>query len=162
VAATAAATAAAHRPAHGGRPAPPRAHVDLDILKAIAWCRIGGRHFRPSSDAAFGRAKRLGLLAQDNVWRATPQGEGVLIAAGLLKGAAAPERVTIHVLWATSQRYPRPQFVAAWPDGLVECWRESYEEQRAEAERFFTDFGDEEWEFWTTIEHLDAPAEAGA
>jgi hypothetical protein len=151
-----------HRPAHGGRPAPRSGSVDSDLLKAIAWCRIGGMRFRPSTDRAFHRAKQLGLLAQDPCWRATARGEGVLIAARLLKGDPAPERAVIHVLWASSPRYTRPQFIRAWSDGFADMRAEQFEDQRAETEREWQDSADwalagGPWEFWTTIEYLDAP-----
>lgn len=66
----------------------------------------------------------------------------------------------IHVLWAVSARYQRPQFVAAWSDGLVESWHEWYEEKRAEAEEEFRSFGDESdgpWTFWATALDLELP-----
>lgn len=148
------------RPSHGGYPTPAQARsIDGDLLKAIAWCRVGGRTLGwPADDRAYGRAESLGLLRHHPTWHATPQGEGVLIAAGLLAGAPAPEQSTVHVLWASCQRYRRPQFVAAWSDGLADSWPDLYESQRAEAEQFFRDFGDDAgWTFWTTIEDLDAP-----
>jgi hypothetical protein len=152
--------ALAHRPAHGGHPATQATGVDADLVAAIAWCRLDGQALgRPKDDGAFGRALALGLLAQDPCWRATERGEGVLLAAGLLKGEREPEQKTIHVLWASCERYSLPQFVAAWSDGLVECWSETYQRQRAEAETFFRCFGDEDygWTFWTTVEELATP-----
>lgn len=148
------------RPAHGGYPpTAPRLEVEPDLAAAIAWCRLGGRALgRPGADDSYHRAKALGLLAQDDVWRATERGEGVLVALGLLRGQPAPERVTVHVLWATCATYPRPQFVAAWSDGLVDAWAESYRELREKAEREFEEWGDVRgWTFWTTAEHLDVP-----
>jgi hypothetical protein len=61
-----------------------------DLIQAVAYCRLGKA--RPVDDRAFEQAKRMGLLAQDPTWRATPQGEGALIAAGLMEGKPAPER----------------------------------------------------------------------
>jgi hypothetical protein len=141
-----------------------REPIDEGVVRAVAWCRLGsGRTPRPwPTDEHFHQAEALGFLRHDPTWHATPEGEGVLIAAGLLDGSPAPELATIHVLWATCPRYPRPQFVAAWSDGLVECWVETYNEQREEAERFYRDFGDgdEGWTFWTTVEEMPLPAGA--
>jgi hypothetical protein len=150
------------RPVHGGYPpAAQRLELDRGLVAALAWCRLGSsRTPRPwPTDADFYRAEALGFLRHHPTWHATAEGEGVLIAAGLLSGKPAPEQITVHVLWATCERYRRPQFVAAWSDGLVDAWSETYRDQRAEAERQFAEWGDErDWTFWTTVEHLDAPA----
>lgn len=141
--------------------------LDRDLVAALAWCRLGGQKLgRPADDAAFGRAKGLGLLAQDPVWRATARGEGVLIALGLLNGAPAPDLATVCVCWAASERFPGAQFVAAFPDGLADCWTETYKSQLADAQRWFADFGDVSvdgpWRFWTTVETIERPREPDA
>jgi hypothetical protein len=128
-----------------------------DVLTAVRYCARGGE--RPSSTAAFELAKRNGLLAQDPVWRATERGMGALVGAGLLAGEPAPVFARLHVLWAASDRYP-PQFVAAWPDGLVEAMPEEYEDRRREAEEWYAGFGDEPLTFWTTLEELPLPSGA--
>jgi hypothetical protein len=134
----------------------PIAPLSVDLVNAVAHCRIGGQ--RPVNNAAFAEAKALGLLAQDDVWRATEQGEGMLIALGLLNGKPQPERALTVCLWAQCEPYKRPQFVTAWSDGLDDCYPESAGELRVAAEREFAAFGDEtDWEFWTTREHLDLP-----
>lgn len=69
--------------------------------------------------------------------------------------------VVVHLLWATSDRYKTPQFVAAWSDGMVEGYCEMYYEKRAEAIEEFSTFGDASdgpWSFWSTVEHIDMPA----
>lgn len=73
---------------------------DPEIVKAIHWCRLG--RVRPDDEGAFHRAKQLGLLAQDDVWRATERGEGVLIALGLLDGARP--RHPGRVCWRCGRR----------------------------------------------------------
>jgi hypothetical protein len=50
--------------------------VTEGIIDALHWCRLG--RVRPKDDADFHRAKELGLLAQDPIWRTTPAGECVL------------------------------------------------------------------------------------
>jgi hypothetical protein len=54
-------------------------YSDEEILDALHWCRLG--RVRPERDGAFHEAKRLGLLAQDDVWRTTIAGEVMLAAA---------------------------------------------------------------------------------
>lgn len=61
-------------------------HLDDSIVQALAWTRrVGGCG---SSDLphgeAFHRAEELGLLAHDPIWRTTREGDGVLVAVGLL------------------------------------------------------------------------------
>lgn len=67
----------------------------------------------------------------------------------------------IHVLWGRSDRFPDPQFIAAWPDGLVEAWTDWYYELRAKAIQDFLDFDEppdaEPWTFWMTSESLARP-----
>lgn len=137
-----------------------RFEIDPEIVKVIAWCRIGGLRYRPVDDTAAHRAKALGLLAQDSTWRATEKGEGVLIVLGLLDGQPAPERACVKMLWARSSRYDRPQFVCSWAEGLGDAWPDEAARIRAESEAWFRDFGDgtDVWSFWTTTEHIDRPA----
>lgn len=53
--------------------------ISEEILDALHWCRLG--KVRPERDGAFHDAKRLGLLAQDPVWRTTVAGEVALANA---------------------------------------------------------------------------------
>lgn len=149
------------RPVHGGYPpASPALELDRGLVGAIAWCRLGSsRTPKPwPTDADFNRAEALGYLRHHPTWHATPQGEGVLIATGLLEGTPAREQTTVNVLWAQCERYPRAQFVGAWSDDVVEAANEIYQEQRAEAERVFREWGDiEDWTFWVTVVHIDLP-----
>lgn len=141
----------------------PSLPIERDLVAALAWCRLGGGALgRPEDETAFERAKALGLLAQDDVWRTTDRGDGVLVAAGLLDGSAAPERTAVRVLWARSRRYPKPQFVRAWSESFVEFDDGTYDDQRTEAERDYETYleADGPWVFWTTVEHLDAPTAA--
>lgn len=138
---------------------PPK--FDPEIVKAIHWCRLG--RVRPDDPSAFHRAKEMGLLAQDPVWRATPQGEGVLVALGLLEGKPTPKESRVHVLWAVSAGFPRPQLVAAFSDGLVECFHGHYMDRRRDAEDDWRAFGDEGgWTFFTTVADLAIPAQGPA
>lgn len=136
----------------------PIAPLSVDLVNAVAHCRIGGQ--RPVNNAAFAEAKALGLLAQDDVWRATEQGEGMLIALGLLNGKPEPERTLTVCLWARRQPYSRPNFITAWSDGLEENWPDSAAEFRRIAERELESYAGLPgcWEFWTTREYLDLPA----
>lgn len=139
--------------------------IDRDLVAAIAWCRLGGKRLgRPRDERAFERAKALGLLAQDDVWRTTDRGDGVLVAVGMLPGEPAPHPLRLHVLWATCGAFPTPQFVGAWPDGLVESMPETYEDRRREAEEWFRDFdpGITDWRFWTTVVGVSVPSAADA
>lgn len=132
--------------------------IDLDIVKAIAWCRIGGLLYRPASEDAFHRAKALGLLAQDNIWRATERGEGVLVALGLLEGKPAPRRTMTVLLWARSPNFSTPHFVTAWGESLDEIYHEEARILRGEGERRFADLArGEVWTFWTTFAFIDLP-----
>ena len=64
----------------------------------------------------------------------------------------------VHVLWARCEQFPVPQFVAAWPDGLVHCYPEWHRELREQAEQEYRDFDDDgPWTFWETIEHVKHP-----
>lgn len=70
----------------------------------------------------------------------------------------------IHALWGRSDRYQTPNFIAAWPDGIVDAWHEWYLELRETAIRDFLDFGDESdgpWTFWMTVECIPEPAAVG-
>jgi hypothetical protein len=135
-------------------------HVfDVEIVKAIHWCRLG--RVRPDDDYAFYRAKQLGLLAQDSIWRATAQGEGVLIALGLLEGKPTPRRTLITVLWAASDDFP-PQFVASWSGELNDMMTGEAARQREEAEEWFnvhSPIDQVHWRFWTTTQYIDVPDE---
>lgn len=136
--------------------------IDRDLVAALAWCRLGGKRLgRPKDERAFERAKALGLLAQDDVWRTTDRGDGVLIAVGLLAGEPATRRTTAHVLWAACGAFPTPQFVAAFADGLVDSMSEEYRDRRHEAEQWFLGFDVSvaDWRFWTTVEELATPTE---
>lgn len=128
--------------------------IEPDIVAAIAYCRIG-RH-RPVDDASFGKAKALGLLAQDPCWRATARGEGILVAAGLLKGEPAPEQITLAIRWAVCERYPRPQTVRVWTEW---AWEHVEQQEVEDADTEFCGYDDQVhgWRFFTTFEQLDAP-----
>lgn len=135
------------------------------LVAAVAWCRLGSsRTPKPwAEDSDFREAERLGFLRHHPTWHATAEGEGLLIAAGLLEGKPAPDQRTVHVLWARCDRYPTPQFVAAFADGLVDAWSEEYRRKREEAEKYYAGFAHadddvEVWTFWTTIAHLDEPS----
>lgn len=134
-------------------PTPP---IDPDLVAAIAYCRVGG--VRPVDDGTFRRAEGLGLLAHDPIWRATTAGEGVLIAAGLLEGARAPRQRVLYALWARSEQYPAPQFVAAWPESIVDVWPEQHDRDIAAAKRDYEDRGEGgPWTYWSTIIEIDVP-----
>jgi hypothetical protein len=124
-----------------------------EILDAIHWCRLG--RVRPAREGAFIEAKRLGLLAQDSVWRATERGEGALIAAGRMPGAPAPRRMSLCVMWAVCEHYPTPQFVGAWAERAWENKDAQDIEDIQDDFRFCCD--PEPWRFFTTWEHLDHP-----
>jgi hypothetical protein len=124
-----------------------------EILDAIHWCRLG--RVRPARDGAFHEAKRLGLLAQDSVWRATERGVGALIAAGRMPGAPAPEQITLAMHWAVCPNYPRPQLVRVWTEW---AWENVNPTEIEDVELDFRGYGDPEpWEFFTTVERIDAP-----
>lgn len=58
-------------------------------------------------------------------------------------------------LWATCPRFPTPQYVAAWPEGLDNLMPEEAASQREQAEEWFRSFGDEvDWRFFTTTEFI--------
>lgn len=130
------------------------ATLDPEIVKAIVWCRLGG--VRPTQDGAFGSAKALGLLAQDDVWRATERGEGVLVALGLLEGARAPGRESVICLWVRTNEHPSPQMIACWPAWFDEV-AERARECRINAEAEFESLAGESTgiNFWTTTEWID-------
>lgn len=126
--------------------------VDPDLIRALHWCRIG--NVRPIGGDAFHRAKQLGLLAQDSVWRATERGEGVLVALGILDGKPAPQRTTLIVLWGLATGFLTPNLVATWSE-----WEDEVGDGtvREDAEREFLTKVDGRWTFWTTVEHIDIP-----
>jgi hypothetical protein len=127
--------------------------VDGDLIQAVAYCRLG--RTRPVSDASFNQAKALGLLAQDPCWRATDRGEGVLVAAGLMKGSPAAERIVLAVRWAVCKRYSRPQLVKVWTEWAYE---HVGQDEIDEADQEFRAYGDEtDWKFWTAYTHVDVP-----
>lgn len=132
--------------------------LDGEVVNAIAWCRIGGSRYRPAADDAFHRAKALGLLAQDDTWRATERGEGVLVALGLLEAKPAPRRTATVLLWARSPNFSTPHFVTAWSESLDNMCHEEARILRGEGEeRFAARAPDEAWTFWTTVVHIDLP-----
>ncbi len=57
--------------------------VDPEIVDAVSFCVLGGDDV--SSEAAFERARDLGLI-YTNLNKATPQGEGLIVALGWLGG----------------------------------------------------------------------------
>lgn len=130
------------------------ATLDIEIVKAIVWCRLG--HVRPTDNGAFERAKALGLLAQDNVWRATEKGEGVLVALGLLDGKPAPRRVEITYLWAREKdQYPTPTLAGAWPTAYEDHAPHIARAVRRDAEDAFARLVDPGFTFWTTTGYVD-------
>lgn len=133
---------------------PPK--FDPEIVQALAYCRLGLA--RPERPSAFREAKALGLLAQDDIWRTTEQGDGVLVALGLLEGKPTPKRVLVTVLWAHDENTGRPaQFVAAWSESPDDCFPETAMLRRAREECDWRDFfdGEHSWSFWTTTEWID-------
>jgi hypothetical protein len=137
-----------------------------DILAAVAYCHLGSSQAkRPFADTSFREALALGLLAHDPIWRATERGIGALIAAGLMEGEATPDKVTLHILWARHGEEDVcasfPQFVAAYPDGLVDAWHEHYLAERKKAEEEYIDMvGDNGRvaEFFITVIETPRPA----
>lgn len=132
-----------------------------DVIRAVAYCRVGGP--RPDDDASFAEAKRLGLLAQDSVWRATERGMGALVAFGLVEGEPAPERLILHATWArhaaSSPSAHWPQFVGAWSDGFVDACHEWYLSEKAAAEAHYrTMVDDEVAEFFVTVIETPRPS----
>lgn len=97
------------------------------------------------------------LAAESDIRRVLPH----LVEVVEAEGERGREKVTVHCLWARikDDRYP-VQFVAAFSEGLVDAWDECYREQRAEAERFFRLFGDEDdvAEFFITAEQIERAA----
>lgn len=136
-----------------------------EVVAAVAWCRLGSSQARrPTTDAAFGEALRLGLLRKDPCWEATPEGEGALIAAGRLEGRPSPPTVRLIVLWAQVDGYP-PQFVTAFTESQAEHFETEYARQRQEAESWYRQWAPGA-EFFETVERMsrrDQPAaeEAG-
>lgn len=127
------------------------APIDPDVLRAVAYCRLGGP--RPASDASFHEAKAIGLLDKTPCWGATERGVGALVAAGLMHGEPAPRYSDVVVLWAVSERYPHPQFVGAWH----ECQWEHLDHDEVEQE--FRNYGAEQgWRFFSTHSQLPLPA----
>lgn len=67
-------------------------------------------------------------------------------------------RQHVNLLWGRSDRFPRPQFITAFNDGLVDAYHEEYCERRDEAIAWFLNLGDEDgregWTFWETVEAL--------
>ena len=133
--------------------------IDRDIVLAIAWCRVRVPKERPHDESAYYRAENLGLLAHDPIWRATPQGEGVLIALGLLERTWVQERTNLVVMWAREPRADAPaQFVRAWTAGYVEHFDESWRREREEAKEWWRSWGEiESWLFFETHEELPRP-----
>jgi hypothetical protein len=129
-----------------------------DVARAVAWCRLGSSQAdRPTTDEAFHEAKRLGLLAQDPIWRATAKGEGLLIALGRLDPAPACERLALHVMWARVPGFERSQFVAAFDSSLVEYLPSQYELQLAVAKQWVLDEFPPAT-FFETVASIDVPS----
>jgi len=76
-------------------------------------------------------------------------------------GQSGAGAVIVHVLWASNDRYP-PQFISAWPEGLVHAWNDWFLTLRTEAERGYRELAVEDgpWEFWMTVERIQRPASA--
>lgn len=67
------------------------------------------------------------------------------------------DRCRVHLLWGRSDRFPRPQLITAFSDGLVDACVEEHHERREEAIDWFLGFGDNDrtgWTFWETVEQL--------
>lgn len=63
----------------------------------------------------------------------------------------------MHLLWGRSDRFPRPQLITAFSDGLVDAMVEEHEERREAAIEWFLSFGDggrSGWTFWESVEEL--------
>jgi len=130
---------------------------DPDVLAAVRYCRLGGP--RPTSDDAFARAEDLGLLSHHGTWSATREGEGLLIACGLLPGRPAPRPVELRVVWATeaARPYRDPQAVIAYPASLEESMPEDWGEQRAAAIEWYEGFFDGRLAYHDTVVEITAP-----
>ncbi len=71
---------------------------------------------------------------------------------------SASDEMTVHVLWAVSERYPLAQFVAAFSDGLHDAMREEFEARVTEAKEWFLSFDDADdapWTFWTAAHRIE-------
>jgi len=138
----------------------PTLALDPDLIRAIAWCRILAPKERPHDDASYRRAEELGLLAHDPIWRATPQGEGVLIAIGMLEPTWVKERTKLIVLWAREPReYAAAQFVKAWAESYEDVCHEAFTAEKKQAEADWHEWPGEgsQWLFWTTHEEMGRP-----
>jgi hypothetical protein len=140
------------------------AGVDTEqLLEAVTWCHLGSGSGARPTDEGFRQAEKLGLLKHHPIWHATREGIGALVAAGRVEGKPAPEITRIHCLWARhgandlSSAYP--QFVAAWPEGIVDYWPDTYAQQRAEREQEYRDNVDEGAviQFFVTNEEIVRP-----
>lgn len=135
--------------------------LDEEIVRALAWCRLGSSAgFGHPENDGFRRAEQLGLLAHHPVWHATAQGEGVLIALGMLGPTYVPERTMVSILWAREPReHALAQFVAAWPEGLEDCYPDSFAAEVEKAKAAWREWpGDgQAWVFWTSVEELARP-----
>lgn len=135
--------------------------LDADLVRALSWCRLGGGKFgRPEDKQSFYRAEELGLLAHDPIWRATPQGEGVLIALGLLEPTWVAERTRVSVLWSREARVDAvAQFVRAWPEGFEDCYPDSFRAEVEKAKDEWRDWYDhgQALLFWTSTEEMARP-----
>ena len=131
--------------------------VGPDVLAAVGYCHLGSSRVpRSFPDAAIYTAERLGLLKHHPTWHATREGIGALIAAGMVEGHPAAEVSIVHVLWASIGSEP-VNFVAAFPDGLVDAWPDSYARERAQAEERWRDWlpPNERVEFFTTVVEIE-------
>lgn len=132
--------------------------LDPELVRAIAWCAGRTRYGYPDYSSSL-KAQELGLLRHDPIWAATPQGDGVLIALGILPPSWNNERVSFIVLWARTDANPYAQFVAAWPTGLEEAWPDAFARAVKEAKAKWREWPGEgdEWYFATTYEEIGRP-----
>ena len=65
------------------------------------------------------------------------------------------------IVWAVSDVFTSPHFVAAWSDGMHEAYPEVIARERAEAEQRFRELGDIDgsWRFWTEVQTITQPTE---
>jgi hypothetical protein len=136
------------------------ATVDPDVVRAVAWCRLGGPKNRPERDESFYEAERLGLLRHDPIWRATEAGEGVLLAFGLLGGKPAPELAKVTMLWCRKAHVDAPaNLVRGWDEAYAECYPDSFGHEVKVAKDDYRQWFDdgEQLLFWTSVVEVERP-----
>lgn len=131
--------------------------IGRGVIEALIHC--GLRSSWVAGPADFREAERLGLLKHHPCWHVTERGKGVLIALGEMKGEPAPETTRTHILWAVKPDLPYPNVVAAFTDGFVEHFPDSYTRIREEMEENYRAWfpQEEEFDFFTTVVEIALP-----